>query len=453
MATINTQAAAAGAGTANAALAAGTNAALAVNTAGAASLPVHGTRGEILRILRFLKGELRPRGRLLTPFNVVTGGLILASAVILYFRFYLGLGAVTNLSQEFPWGIWKAFNVVTGVAFAGGAYVVTFMVYVLRMEKYHPIVRVTVLNGLLAYSFYAGALLLELGRPWNVVNPIIGNSFGFSSVLFLVAWHFMLYMMAQFVEFSPAAAEWLKLERLRKTLAAMTLGAVVLGITLSTLHQSGLGALFLMARDKIHPLWYTEYIPILFLVSSVFAGLSMVIFEGSISRRVFQHRVGTDLRKSHDSIVMGLARICAGAMFVYLSMQFLVFIHEQRWGYLATGWGAWYGLEMLGFVALPAALFLYGFRRSNLRVVRGAAVMTLVGIVLNRLNVSLIAYNWFATVRYVPTWMEVVVSLGVISAQIWVFRWVIHRMPVLSSGHSTHEDSAGREPEARAQAA
>jgi Ni/Fe-hydrogenase subunit HybB-like protein len=160
---------------------------------------------------------------------VVTGGLILASAVILYFRFYLGLGAVTNLSQEFPWGIWKAFNVVTGVAFAGGAYVVTFMVYVLRMEKYHPIVRVTVLNGLLAYSFYAGALLLELGRPWNVINPIIGNSFGFSSVLFLVAWHFMLYMLAQFVEFSPAAAEWLKLERLRKTLAAMTLGAVVLG--------------------------------------------------------------------------------------------------------------------------------------------------------------------------------------------------------------------------------
>jgi Ni/Fe-hydrogenase subunit HybB-like protein len=454
MATFNAHAAA-GAANTSSALAAGTNgmnAALAVNTAGAESLSVHGTKGEILRILRFVRGELRPRGKLMTPFNVVTGGLILASAVILYFRFYLGLGAVTNLSQEFPWGIWKAFNVVTGVAFAGGAYVVTFMVYVLRMEKYHPIVRVTVLNGLLAYSFYAGALLLELGRPWNVINPIIGNSFGFSSVLFLVAWHFMLYMLAQFVEFSPAAAEWLKLERLRKTLAAMTLGAVVLGITLSTLHQSGLGALFLMARDKIHPLWYTEYIPILFLISSIFAGLSMVIFEGSISRKVFQHRVGTDLRKSHDSIVMGLARICAGAMFVYLFMQLLVFIHEQRWTYLATGWGAWYGLEILGFVALPAALFMYGFRKKNLRLVRGAAVMTLLGIVLNRLNVSLIAYNWFATVRYVPTWMELVVSLGVISAQIWVFRWVIHRMPVLSSGHSANE-TADRKPEARALAA
>lgn len=420
---------------------------------GVSPLPVHGAWGEILRVLRFVRGELRPRGRILTPFNVVTGALVLASAVILYFRFFLGLGSVTNLSQEFPWGIWKAFNVVTGVAFAGGAYVVTFMVYVLRMEKYHPIVRVTVLNGFLAYSFYAGALLLELGRPWNVINPIIGNSFGFSSVLFLVAWHFMLYMMAQFVEFSPAAAEWLKLERLRKTLAAMTLGAVVLGITLSTLHQSGLGALFLMARDKIHPLWYTEYIPILFLISSIFAGLSMVIFEGSISKRVFQHRVGTDLRKGHRSIVMGLARICAGAMFVYLFMQLLVFIHEQRWSHLATGWGAWYGLEMLGFVALPAALFLYGFRKTDLRLVRGAAVLTLVGIVLNRLNVSLIAYNWFATVRYVPTWMEVVVSLGVISAQIWVFRWVINRMPVLSSGHSEAYETAGKEPDARALAA
>ena len=108
---------------------------------------------------------------------------------------------MTNLSQSFPWGIWKGFNVVTGVAFAGGAYALVFAVYVMRLEKYRPIIRVTVLNGFLAYVFYAGALLLDLGRPWNVVNPIIGNKFGVSSVLFLVAWHFMLYMMAELIEF------------------------------------------------------------------------------------------------------------------------------------------------------------------------------------------------------------------------------------------------------------
>ncbi|MFC1661525.1 NrfD/PsrC family molybdoenzyme membrane anchor subunit [Gemmatimonadota bacterium] len=236
---------------------------------------------EARRFLGFLVHELRPKGRVLTPFNVITGLIMVVGAILLVIRFTQGLGSITNLDQRFPWGLWIGFDVITGVAFAGGAYVLTFMVYILGQEKYHPIVRATVLNGFLAYVFYAGALLLDLGRPWKVINPIIGNSFGVSSVLFLVAWHFLLYMMAEFIEFSPAVAEWLGWRRVRKVLGGLTLGAVIFGITLSTLHQSGLGALYLMARDKIHPLWYSEFIPFLFLVSSIFAGLSLVIFEGS----------------------------------------------------------------------------------------------------------------------------------------------------------------------------
>ena len=138
-------------------------------------------------ILRFLAGELKPRGKALTPFNVISIPIMILGLVIIIVRFWKGLGAVTNLTQEVPWGLWIGFDVVTGVAFAGGAYVLTFMVYILNMQKYHSIVRITVLNGFLAYAFYAGALLLDLGRPWNVINPIIGNSFGTSSVLFLVA--------------------------------------------------------------------------------------------------------------------------------------------------------------------------------------------------------------------------------------------------------------------------
>ena len=149
---------------------------------------------------KFIVSELKPKGKLLTPFNIVSAPIILLGLILIIYRFTKGLGASTNLSQEFPWGIWIGFDVVTGVAFAAGAYIVTFMVYVLRMEKYHSIVRATVLNGFLAYVFYAGALTLDLGRPWKIVNPIIGNSFGVSSVLFLVAWHFLLYMMAQFFE-------------------------------------------------------------------------------------------------------------------------------------------------------------------------------------------------------------------------------------------------------------
>jgi Ni/Fe-hydrogenase subunit HybB-like protein len=168
------------------------------------------TLGEELgRSFRFVLSELKPKGKLLTPFNVITGAIIVTGLVIIVIRFAYGLASVTNLSQAYPWGIWIGFDVVTGVAFAGGAYVLTFAVHILKLKKFEPIVRVTVLNGFLAYVFYAGALLLDLGRPWNVVNPIIGNAFGLSSVLFLVAWHFLLYMICEFLEFSPAVAEWL----------------------------------------------------------------------------------------------------------------------------------------------------------------------------------------------------------------------------------------------------
>src|SRR3989339_1899211 len=249
-------------------------------------------------IWKFLKEEFKPKGKWVTPFNMISLPIMFLGLVLIIIRFWKGIGSVTNLTQEVPWGIWIGFDVVTGVAFAGGAYVLTFMVYILNMKQYHSIVRVTVLNGFLAYVFYAGALLLDLGRPWNVINPIIGNSFGVNSILFLVAWHFMLYMIAEFIEFSPAIAEWLGWKRIRKFLSGMTLAAVIFGITLSTLHQSGLGALYLMAKVKIHPLWYSEFIPILFFVSSIFAGLSMVIFEGSISHKVFKNLIG---EKNHDS--------------------------------------------------------------------------------------------------------------------------------------------------------
>jgi Ni/Fe-hydrogenase subunit HybB-like protein len=380
---------------------------------------------------KFLWKELKPKGQFFTPFNLISIPIILLGIVLIVIRFWKGLGSVTNLSQDTPWGLWIGFDVVTGVAFAGGAYVLTFMVYILKMDKFHSIVRVTVLNGFLAYLFYAGALLLDLGRPWNVINPIIGNSFGTSSVLFLVAWHFLLYMIAELIEFSPAVAEWLGTRRARNILKGMTIGAVIFGITLSTLHQSGLGALYLMAKDKIHPLWYSEFIPVLFLVSSIFAGLSMVIFEGSISHKVFSDQISEKNHKAHDGIVHSLAKICAGAMFAYLFLQLLVFIHDKNWDYLNTPMGYWFLLEMIGFVFIPMLLFFYSYRRNNNLMIKIAAILTMVGVILNRLNVTIIGFNWDLPVHYVPSWMELVVTLTVIFTEIWIFRWVIHRMPVL----------------------
>jgi len=264
-----------------------------------------------------------------------------------------------------------------------------------------------------------------------VINPIIGNNFGVSSVLFLVAWHFLLYMIAQLIEFSPAIAEWLGARRAHKILSGMTLAAVIFGITLSMLHQSGLGALYLMAKEKIHPLWYSEFIPILFFVSSIFAGLSMVIFEGSVSHKVFSDQVSEKSVREHDSIIHSLSKICAGAMFAYLFLQILVFIHGKRWEFLGTPMGYWYLTEIIGFVLFPMVLFFLSYRNRKIMLIRIAAIITMVGVILNRLNVTVIGFRWDAATHYVPSWMEIVVTLTIIFIEIWIFRWIINRMPVL----------------------
>jgi len=390
---------------------------------------------EFKRFIKFFLHELQPRGKWLTPFNIISIPIIIIGVVILYIRFTQGLGSVTNLSQQFPWGFWIGFDVVTGVAFAGGAYVITFVVYIMKVEKYHSIVRVTVLNGLLAYIFYAGALVLDLGRPWHIINPIIGNSFGFNSVLFLVSWHFMLYMIAEFVEFSPVIAEWAHWEKVRKFVTALTLGAVIFGISLSMLHQSGLGALFLMAKPKIHPLWYSEFIPILFFVSSIFAGLSMIIFEGTISHKVFKNLIGEKNHDSYEEIILGLAKGAAIAMFVYYFFKALIFIHENQWELINDFWGYWYLVEIIGFVLIPCFMFAYAVRNRNLGIIRVASVLALIGIILNRLNISVIAFNWTAVNKYYPSWEEIVVTLMVVFSEIWVFRWIVTRMPVFEKAH------------------
>lgn len=393
--------------------------------------------------LRFILDEMKPRAPLWTPFNVISLAIIAVGCVILVYRFINGLGSTTNLSQDFPWGIWKGFNVITGVAFAGGAYALCFTVYVMGLEKYKPIIRVTVLNGFLAYVFYAGALILELGRPWNILNPIIGNDFGYNSVLFLVAWHFLLYIIAQFLEVSPVVAEWLDAKKAYRVLHGMTIGLVIFGITLSFLHQSGLGALFLMAKPKIHPLWYSEFIPILFFVSSIFAGISLVIVEGTLSGRFLSKHIGIPDAQWRE-IMFGLAKGAAIASFAYYFFKLLLFLHEGQWSELGTGWGLWYLVEVFGLTLFPCLLFAIGYRHRSLGIIKVAAVLSLLGVLINRLNVSLIAYNWDVPTKYYPTWMEVVVSLTVVLVEVWVFRWFVTRMTFYPKPLRTAEPAEAR---------
>ncbi|MFO7693063.1 MAG: Ni/Fe-hydrogenase cytochrome b subunit [Vicinamibacterales bacterium] len=377
---------------------------------------------------------------LVTPGNFIVGLILAVGLPVIVYRFAYGLGASTNLSQTTPWGLWIGFDMLAGVALAAGGYTLATSVYIFGLEKYHPVVRPAVLTGFLGYLFAALGLMADLGRPWNLPVPFF-FSWGGPSVMFEIAWCVCLYLTVLGMEFLPPVFEWLGWPKARMWALRMTIGLTVFGVMLSTLHQSSLGALFLMAPTKLHPLWYSPFIPAYFFISSIAAGLSMVIVESALSHRAFQSR--TDHRVDLDAIALGLARGASIVLFAYFFVKLQGVADGGRWSLLTTGYGYWFQVEMFGFILLPSLLFAYGARHSNVTLVRWTAAWTVLGVVVNRLNVSIIAMNWKAAERYVPSWMEVVVSITLVTIGITAFRWIVNRMPVLRE-LPDYRDSASR---------
>jgi Ni/Fe-hydrogenase subunit HybB-like protein len=367
----------------------------------------------------------------LTPFNVVAAIILTGGAAIALLRFTKGLGATTNLTNSVPWGLWIGFDVMTGVALAAGGFVISSAVYLFGMKEYKPIVRPAILTGFLGYSLVVVGLIVDLGRPWRLPYPFVVQA-GPTSALFEIALCVMLYLFTLFVEFTPAAFEWLGWKKWRKVVGSMTIALTIFGLLLSTLHQSSLGAMYLVTPTKLHPLWYSPYIPVYFFVSAVAAGISMVIFEGMLSHRIFHDQVEIS-HEEFDSITVGLGKAASVTLAVYLYIKVMGIVLENEWHYLATPMGGWYLVELLGFVALPCFLFLMGYREKKPRLVRVAALVTVIGIVLNRLNVSIIAFNWQlpAELRYVPRWMEIWITVSIVTAGVVVFRWIVNHMPIL----------------------
>ncbi len=368
---------------------------------------------------------------LVTPFNAIATIIILVGLGVAVVRFTQGLAAATNLSDTYPWGLWIGFDVMTGVALAAGGYTLATTVYIFKLEEYRPIVRPAVLTGFLGYFFVVVGLCFDLGRPWRLPFPIIGY-FGVTSVMFLVGWHVFLYLTCQFVEFCPAIFEWLGWKRLRAWAVRIALGATIFGVMLSTLHQSALGALFLLAPTKLHPLWYSPLIPIHFFISSVFAGLAMVIFESTISHKVFSNQVGgPEHRAKLDRMTTGLAKAASVVMFSYVGIKLIGVMHSDAFGMLGTPLGQWFLLELIGFVLIPSFVFMYAARRKMMRTIRFTAAWTVLGIILNRVDVSMVAFNWQEPVRYFPAWSEFAITLAIITVFLITFRFIVNRMPVL----------------------
>ncbi len=365
-----------------------------------------------------------------TPFNAVAAVILGVGIPLLVYRFVAGLGATTNLSQTTPWGLWIGFDMMTGIVLAAGGFTVGATVQIFGLKEYHPIERPAILTAFLGYVMAVIGLVADLGRPWNIAFFPFNTTLGSQSALFEVAWCVACYTTVLFLEFTVPFFEWLGWKKLHGVMKKALIGLTVLSVMFSTMHQSALGSLFLLAPTKLHPLWYSGYIFIFFFISAIIAGLCMVIFESTLSHKVF-HKQFEGQHIDAEKLQLGLGKAAALVMFAYFFLKLQGVIDGHAWGHLATGWGAWFLLEILGFVLLPSILFAYGSRNGRVKVVRIAAIIGVLGIVLNRLNVSVIAYNWNLPVRYVPSWMEIWVSVTLVTLGVLLFRWIVNRMPIL----------------------
>jgi Ni/Fe-hydrogenase subunit HybB-like protein len=364
---------------------------------------------------------------LLTPTNAVATFILIIGVPLLVYRFAAGLGATTNLSQTAPWGIWIGFDMMTGIVLAAGGFTIGSAVQLFGLKDYHGIERPAILTAFLGYVMAVIGLLADLGRPWNIVMALF--NFGTASVLFEVAWCVMCYTTVLLLEFTVPLFEWLGWKRIHSVMKKALIALTVLSVIFSTMHQSALGSLFLLAPTKLHPLWYTPYIFVFFFVSAIIAGLNMVIFESALSHRIFQTRV--DHHVDVDKLTIGLGKAAAVVMFAYFFLKLQSLVDGHSWGYLATGYGAWWLVEVVGFVLLPSLVFAYGARNRKVKLIRAASVIGVLGVVLNRLNISVIAFNWNRVDRYVPSWMEIWVSLTLVTIGVLAYRWIVNRMPIL----------------------
>jgi Ni/Fe-hydrogenase subunit HybB-like protein len=378
------------------------------------------------------------RGRF-SPFNIIAGAIVVMGLVLTYLRFTRGLGPVTHLSNYNPWGIWIGFDLLVGVALAAGGYVTSAAVYIFGMKRYHAAVRPAILTGFLGYALVVLALNYDVGRPWRLPYPFIVQQ-GTTSLLFEVGACVALYLSVLFIEFSPAPLEWLGFKKARAIVVKLTILLTIFGVILSTLHQSSLGALFLIAPSKLHPLWYSAYLPVYFFITSIIAGLSMVIFESTLSHRFFAHKMDAEHLAEKDALALGFGKAAAFVLAGYFMIKLVGIATDNNWHYLATGYGAWFLVELLGFVALPAFLYAVGVRDKNVHLVRWTAGWTVLGVVINRFNVSMVAFNYRlpAAERYFPSWMEIGISVFIVTIGVIAYRFIVTRMPVLYA-HSDYE--------------
>jgi Ni/Fe-hydrogenase subunit HybB-like protein len=339
-------------------------------------------------------------------------------------RFIFGLGATTNLTDSTPWGLWIGFDVMGGVALAAGGFVMTAIFYIMKRDEFHPLVKPAVLTAFLGYLAVVLGLMFDLGLPWNIWHMII--YWNPHSPLFEVGWCVMLYTAVLLLEFSPVPLEESsRYAKIRKFLLKFRFVFVLLGIMLSTLHQSSLGSLFLIMPYKLHPLWYSNILPIQFFISAVALGLMMVSFESLASHWLYKRKPETDL-------VAKLGKVVVWVLTVYIIVKMIDIISTGKFNLILQGsWESYVFItEILISVIIPIIIFSIPKTRHNTKAQWIGSFMVVFGMVFNRINVGGLTMLSVTGDTYTPSWMEISISLGVVSAAILVFLFAIEKFHI-----------------------
>lgn len=414
------------------------------------------------------------KAKILTPSFLVLLTLTLIGFFLIGVRFVKGIGAVSNMSDGYPWGIWITYDVATGTAIACGGYAMAILIYIRNHMHYHPMIRSAILTSMFGYGLAGFSVMVDVGRPWNAYNFFVPSKWQANSAMFEVALCVMAYTTVLILEFMPAIlthlekTDWHTLQalmdrlhkytgikrpermeerlesvkemaaRLRPKLDKILIFVIVLGITLPTMHQSSLGSLLLIASTKLHPLWHTGFLPLLFLINCMFIGYSIAILESVISCYAFK-------RPFEISELTGLARIIPWLTVIWLS----VVIGDLAWrGQLGAAlsldfYSRFFLLEFC-LVAGGSLLLFSGKKRASVRWLFVSAALIVLGGALYRFNVYLIGFNPGKGWRYFPALAELMITVGIVAFEILGYQVLVKILPVLPRLHSREQHDQDR---------
>ena len=365
-------------------------------------------------------------GSFLSPFTLLLGVLSAIAGVILVYRFINGLGAVTNISDGYPWGIWVAYDVVVGSAFACGGYAMALLVYIFNRGQYHPLVRTALLASLFGYTLAGASVIFDLGRWWNFWHIFWPGYAQVNSVMFEVAVCITAYILVMWIEFSPTFLEKWGMKDARRKLDKLLFFFIALGVLLPSMHQSSLGSLLVIFGLQIHPLWQSGWLlPVTYLLTAILLGFAVVIFEATLSSTGFRRQLETP-------VLAPLAKVMYFTLAAYVALRVVEILVRGALGtaFAATWQAFWFWIEMASFIAPLVILASEESRRSAARLFVSAVLLMLGGFLL-RINGFLVGYMTGEGWSYFPSFAELMVTVGIIAFEILAYIYIVRNYPVL----------------------